>query len=137
MKAKTINQNTTYDGWEELGNAVVVQAADDYRAAVMRLRMFPRDEVARRMMKDVEEFFHSPRFSMFWVICAVSASRRCFISGINDCNFSKLPFQQKCSCPIFKVLTTSAWNPPRSPQNLAAADAAATTELSSITIGTT
>lgn len=65
MKAKTINQNTTYDGWEELGNAVVVQAADDYRAAVMRLRMFPRDEVARRMMKDAEEFFHSPRFSMF------------------------------------------------------------------------
>jgi len=47
-----------------------------------------------------------------------------------------LPFQKKWTCPTFSILTTSALKPPLSAQNFEAEEAAATTELSSITTGT-
>ena len=50
-------------------------------------------------------------------------------------NFSVFPRKRKCTCPIFSVLMIVVLKPPLSPQNFAAFEAAATTELSSIAIG--
>ena len=50
---------------EELGNAVVLQAVRDYRAALQRLRKHPTDGYASKMKYDCEEFFQSQRFDLF------------------------------------------------------------------------
>ena len=46
-------------------NAVVVQAARDYRAACRRLKKYPFDEIAGCMKIDAESFFLSEDFSAY------------------------------------------------------------------------
>ena len=72
---------------------------------------------------------------MFLVMLSVSVKKSALILEKKVCNFSVSPLKMKWTCPIFSVSITVAVNPPRVDQNLAALEAAATTELSSIAIG--
>ena len=45
--------------WEDLANAVVAQAAEDWKRAKRILRNDPKDEGAKRMLRDTERFFRS------------------------------------------------------------------------------
>ena len=48
--------------YEELANAIVLQAAKDYRAARRELKRHPKSKEAPRMMKECERFFLSEWF---------------------------------------------------------------------------
>ena len=50
------------DPYRTLANAIIVQAAKDYRKALRQLRRNPRYETARNEKNDVERFFHSEWF---------------------------------------------------------------------------
>lgn len=50
------------DPYRNLANAIVVQAAKDYRKALRQLRRNPRYETARNEKNEVERFFHSEWF---------------------------------------------------------------------------
>ena len=50
--------------YRELANAIVVQAAKDYRKAVKRRRKYPKDKDAQREIRDLRRFFHSGWYSM-------------------------------------------------------------------------
>ena len=50
------------DPYRALANAIIVQAAKDYRKALRQLRRNPRYETARNEKNDVERFFHSEWF---------------------------------------------------------------------------
>lgn len=51
------------DPWEELANAIVVQAAHDYRLAKKRLDKPDLRYTALNMISDCEQFFRSGWFS--------------------------------------------------------------------------
>ena len=51
------------DPYRTLANAIIVQAAKDYRKALRQLRRNPRYETARNEKNDVERFFHSEWFN--------------------------------------------------------------------------
>ena len=44
---------------EELANAVIIQAAKDYRKAMKELWLCPRNAKARYMLEECESFFKS------------------------------------------------------------------------------
>ena len=50
------------DPYRTLANAIIVQAAKDYRKALRQLRRNPSYETARNEKNDVERFFHSEWF---------------------------------------------------------------------------
>ena len=50
------------DGYEELANAIVLQAVKDWRKAVKTLKKRPRYEAAKQMRDDCERFFRSEWF---------------------------------------------------------------------------
>ena len=50
--------------YTELANAIVVSAVKDYRRALKRLRMYPRDDNALRTKKECERFFLSRWFAV-------------------------------------------------------------------------
>ena len=50
---------------ERIANAVVEQAAKDYRAAIKKLKRNPDNEIAEIQRKECEEFFLSPNFNRF------------------------------------------------------------------------
>ena len=50
---------TQIDAYQDLANAIVVQAAEDYRDALKRLKAYPDDEKAKWVKDDVENFFGS------------------------------------------------------------------------------
>ena len=50
------------DPYRTLANAIIVQAAKDYRQALRQLRRNPRYETARNEKNEVERFFHSEWF---------------------------------------------------------------------------
>lgn len=47
------------DGYEALANAIIIQAANDYRAAAKRLKKKPDDELAWAMKRECARFFNS------------------------------------------------------------------------------
>lgn len=51
--------------YEELANAVVLQAVRDYRCARKALRRNPKSYVAKDTEKECEQFFLSEYFSLF------------------------------------------------------------------------
>lgn len=59
MAANNINP------YEALGNAVVIQAAKDYREACAKLKKNPENVSAKAMKEETEKFFESQRFNMF------------------------------------------------------------------------
>lgn len=52
------------DPYEELANAIVEQAAKDYREMRRKLRKNPNDMTARGQMGEVVRFFHSRWFGI-------------------------------------------------------------------------
>ena len=53
------NTKKNDDAYERLANAIIIQAADDYRSALIRLKKHPRDSDARGMKMSAERFFRS------------------------------------------------------------------------------
>ena len=51
------------ENYQALANAVIVQAAKDFRAAYKRLRRFPQDKAAEAEVRDCTRFFCSDYFS--------------------------------------------------------------------------
>ncbi len=49
--------------YENLANAIILRAVDDYRDALKRLASFPHDRDSRRTKAEVERFFCSGWFS--------------------------------------------------------------------------
>ena len=52
------------NGYIELANAIIAQAAKDYRTALNQLSLNPNDKAAQREKKSIERFFHSDWFSI-------------------------------------------------------------------------
>lgn len=50
------------DPWENLANAIILQAAKDYREARKKLRKRPKNEDAKLMISDCEAVFRSEWF---------------------------------------------------------------------------
>lgn len=48
--------------YTNLANAIIIQAAKDYKKALRRLKKFPRDKEARYTKRDCERFFRSGWF---------------------------------------------------------------------------
>ena len=83
---------------EELANAVVIQAAIDYRQAMKDLWLCPRDAKAKYMLEDCENFFKSRYFNFYTSI-----------NGVWLMNKLKEEFEtktrkelEKCISPIIK-----------------------------------
>ena len=45
------------DGYERLANAIIIQAAKDYRVALLRLRCKPGNKDAQNEKESIERFF--------------------------------------------------------------------------------
>lgn len=54
---------TEYEPYEELANAIVRQAVDDYKKALHKLRKNPRNKSALMEISRLERFFHSGWYS--------------------------------------------------------------------------
>lgn len=52
------------NGYEELANAIILQAVKDYRDALERLRYTPDDKSAQHDKRSIERFFRSEWFSI-------------------------------------------------------------------------
>lgn len=55
--------SNTQTNYQNLANAVVIQAARDYRKAVMKLKKYPKNDDALRTKAELEEFFYSDWYS--------------------------------------------------------------------------
>jgi len=47
------------EGYKNLANAIVAQAAKDYRKALRRQKLFPFDKKVKREVAELEAFFRS------------------------------------------------------------------------------
>ena len=56
------------NGFQELGNAIIEQAAKDYRAAQKKLKKNPYSVTARQTVREVVVFFHSDWFKMLTTV---------------------------------------------------------------------
>ncbi len=50
--------------WQELGNAIVLQAVKDYKAAQRVLRKKPDSKPAKAMIRECDRFFRSSWYEM-------------------------------------------------------------------------
>ena len=62
-KQKSICSAYSEDGYEKLGNAIILQAVRDYRDALKKLQKFPGDDSAECVKREVERFFRGGLFS--------------------------------------------------------------------------
>ena len=72
------------DFYTELANAIVIQAAKDYRKALKTLKRYPRYEPAKAVVAEVEEFFRAEWYRTLTSVDAdmlMTKIRR----EINDC----------------------------------------------------
>ena len=72
------------DFYTELANAIVIQAAKDYRKALKTLKRYPRYEPAKAVVAEVEEFFRSVWYRMLSSVDAEMLMRK-IRRDINDC----------------------------------------------------
>lgn len=52
------------EAYENLANAIIKSAAEDYKLALIRLKRDPDDEVAKEEVKQQEKFFYSDWFEV-------------------------------------------------------------------------
>lgn len=64
LKNRDVHDYQNDEAYEKLGNAIVLQAVKDYRAACKSLRSSPGNIVAKTTVREVERFFHSELFSV-------------------------------------------------------------------------
>ena len=55
---------TEMESYQELANAVVLQAVQDFRNSSRRLSSHPDDGYARKLKRECEEFFRSQHFDL-------------------------------------------------------------------------
>ena len=72
------------DFYTELANAIVIQAAKDYRKALKTLKRYPRYEPAKAVVAEVEEFFRSDWYRTLTSVDAEMLMRK-IRREINDC----------------------------------------------------
>ena len=72
------------DFYTELANAIIIQAAKDYRKALKTLKRYPRYEPAKAVVAEVEEFFRSDWYRMLTSVDAEMLMRK-IRREINDC----------------------------------------------------
>ena len=60
-----MSATTSMDPYQELGNAVVLQAVKDYRDAVKKLSRGKVNHAAEQMKNECERFFKSSHFNIF------------------------------------------------------------------------
>lgn len=48
-----------HDNWADLANAIIIQAAKDYRRAIRVLKLHPHHAKAVKQKSEIEEFFRS------------------------------------------------------------------------------
>lgn len=58
---KAVDNN---DGYINLANAIIVQAADDYLKVLRRLKKHPDSKSCLDELEELEEFFHSEKFEI-------------------------------------------------------------------------
>ena len=59
LKAENRAAGVSMDGCHALANAIVAQAAKDYRMAIRCLKTHPGSQQAAAMKRECEQFFHS------------------------------------------------------------------------------
>ena len=52
------------DPYEDLAQAIILQAVKDYRDARRKMKRYPKDKEAKLMIRDCESFFRSGLFSV-------------------------------------------------------------------------
>ena len=52
------------ENYEKLANAIIIQAADDYRKAAKRLKHNPNHRESKETIEEVERFFRSDWYSV-------------------------------------------------------------------------
>ena len=72
------------DFYTELANAIVIQAAKDYRKALKTLKRYPRYEPAKAVVAEVEEFFRSDWYRVLTSVDGDMLIRK-IRREINDC----------------------------------------------------
>ena len=72
------------DFYTELANAIVIQAAKDYRKALKTLKRYPRYEPAKAVVAEVEEFFCSEWYRTLTSVDADMLMKK-IRREINDC----------------------------------------------------
>ena len=50
------------EAWENLANAIIMSAIEDYKHALMRLKRHPESERAQQDVREQEKFFYSDWF---------------------------------------------------------------------------
>lgn len=63
-------------GYEDLANAIILQAIRDYRVALRVLHKYPNDSSAQYQVKDIERFFRSEWFSVLTSACPEEIIRK-------------------------------------------------------------
>ena len=56
-------KNLSEDPYERLANAIVIQAADDYRIALKKIKAHPKNREAISEVLEIEKFFRSGWYS--------------------------------------------------------------------------
>ena len=72
------------DFYTDLANAIIIQAAKDYRKALKTLKRYPRYEPAKKVVAEVEEFFRSEWYRTLTSVDADMLMRK-IRREINDC----------------------------------------------------
>ena len=72
------------DFYTDLANAIIIQAVKDYRNALKTLKRYPRYEPAKKVVAEVEEFFHSEWYRTLTSVDADMLMRK-IRREINDC----------------------------------------------------
>lgn len=63
LKTETCAPAITTEGCQALANAIVAQAAKDYRAAIRQLKKHPDSQKTAALKLECERFFHSRWYS--------------------------------------------------------------------------
>ncbi len=58
------SKNISEDPYEALGNAIILQAVKDYRAALKRVRKNPQNRLAIDEALTIEKFFRGPLYGV-------------------------------------------------------------------------
>ena len=72
------------DFYTDLANAIIIQAVKDYRKALKTLKRYPRNEPAKAVVEEVEEFFRSEWYRTLTSVDADMLMRK-IRREINDC----------------------------------------------------
>lgn len=54
-----MNETSDFKAYQRLANAIIMQAAVDYQAALKMLDKNPKDHMAKREIAEIERFFRS------------------------------------------------------------------------------